>query len=434
MKNVLILGSGGENKYGYLEWLVKLGANVVLLDPDSDSKERAGNGWETFYADFNNIDSLIKKVLELNSKYSFSAADTIFELTMEHAAAARKALGLKGLTPELVNVGRDKTVMAGFMRQNGVRTPPYIVFNKDDDLKEIQNQIGVYKDAKWILKPDIFAGGIGIKKINDPSKLFEAFESAKTDISISHYRHNLIREPGAKWILSRYIDGFETEADICVHKGEVIFFASFLKTINLEREWGIEENRCVTPIPWLKKESIKDMEDQIQKVAKAVYEKVMKPCGKETLIVYPEFRIDKNNKAYIIEFAFRNGGYLNPFRIEESRGISPLYFSAAATLGLEPKVNETKTKCASGYQLLFSDRKGRFDGIKGINMIPGISIKQEARVGDKINVPQSEVLCSVIGTSEKPEDVEKILNIALKDAKVIVDGNEIEIPLSSFVV
>ncbi|MCK5601445.1 hypothetical protein KAR91_06245, partial [Candidatus Pacearchaeota archaeon] len=109
-KNVLVIGSGGPNKYDYIEWLTKLDANVILLEPEGKGGKSVNPKWTTFYTEFDNLDSVINKAKEINSQYPLFTADTIFELTMEHAAEVRKALGLPGLSPELVCFGRNKTV------------------------------------------------------------------------------------------------------------------------------------------------------------------------------------------------------------------------------------------------------------------------------------------------------------------------------------
>ena len=431
-KNVLIVGSGGANKYDYLEWLTKLGANVILLEPEGKADTSQKTKWTTHYTNFANLNDVINTAMEINSTHPLYTADTIFELTMEHAAEVRKALDLPGLTPEFVRFGRNKTVMAEFMRSNNIRIAPFIIFDKDDDLEKIQEQMAKDGNIEWILKPDNLGANIGVRRVKNANRLIKAFESAQDDIISNPYLSMLYYETDRKWIVCHFIEGNEFETEVCVHRGEVVLSSYLFKTISMERKEGIEENRYITPAPWLTPEQLKDLDNQIQTIGKAVYENVMKPCGKETLVLHPEFRLDKENNAYTLEFAFRNGGGLNPYRIEESTGINPYYLSAAATLGETPDMSNYKIRGASGYQMLFSNRKGTFEGFRGIKEFPGITVKPEEPIGYKISVPHAEVLVSVIASAKTPEEVDRMLNEAVRDAKLIVDGVEVSAPLSKW--
>lgn len=432
-KNVLVVGSGGVNKHDYLEWLSKLGANVILLEPLGKENRTNESKWETHYAHFNKQNDVIEISKQIHSQNPLYAVDTIFELTMEHAAEVRKALGVTGLSPKLVSFGRNKTVMAEFMRENDIRTAPFITFDRNDDLTLIQNKMAEYGDIEWILKPDNLGANIGVRRVKNPSEFINAFESALEDIADNPYNPMIYYPTDQKWIVCHFIKGHEIETEVCVHRGKIIFSCYLFKTISVERMNGIEENRYITPVPWLTNEQLSDLDNQIQKIGKVVYENVMKPCGKQTLVLHPEFRLDKDNDAYTLEFAFRNGGGLNPYRIEESTGINPYYLSAVATLNEDPNMDNYGLKCASGYQMLFSDRKGKFDGVKDIRKLAGITVKPEEPQGYEISVPHAEVLTSIIAKADTPETVDKMLNEAVRDAKLIVDGAEVDIPLSSWV-
>jgi len=90
-KNILVVGSGGANKYDYLEWLVKLGANVILIEPEEKKGASERHNWATRYTQFGNLDNVVGKAREINLNFPIYTVDTIFELTMEHAAEVRQA-------------------------------------------------------------------------------------------------------------------------------------------------------------------------------------------------------------------------------------------------------------------------------------------------------------------------------------------------------
>ncbi len=430
-KKVLIIGSGGINKYDYLTWLERLGAEVVLLEPENMDYDYVPK-YKRYVVPFTDIDAVVEKARAIAAAHSINVVDTIYELAMEHAATVRKTLGISGLTPECVNVARNKIAMAEFMKSNGIRCAHFIKFSQQEDLGIIHEKMQLHGDHEWILRPDRLGSNIGIRKIKTADAFMDAFKSAHDDLACNQYS-KLLYDVDHKWMLSKYIAGYELEAEICIHKGEIIFLCPLFKTVIQERESRIEENRCVTPAPWLDTDDLADMNLQIQRLAAAVYEKIMIPCGRETLIVYAEFRIDSNKNAYVLEFAFRNGGYLNPMIIEMSTGISPCYLSAAATLGVKPEILPEKKRCAVGYQSIYSDRKGIFECVKDIEQMNGIIIKNEVSPGYKISVPHSEIVTNVIASAETAEKVDELLNDALRNAKVVVDGLHIDIPLSSFV-
>lgn len=430
-KNVLIIGSGGTNKYDYLEWLGKMGATVILLEPEKSNYAYPAPH-ETYYAPFGNLGAVIEQAKKIVSHHSITVIDTVYEFAMEPAAFVREAVGFSGLTPDLVKYGRRKTAMAKFMSSHGIRTAPYIVFDKDVDCRLVKEQMEKHGNIEWILRPDDLASNIGIRKLRGINDFQTAFDSAQYDIPNHPYKASVYNESNM-WILNHYIHGHEVEAEICIHKGEVVFLCTLLKTIIFERDNVIEENRCVTPVAWLDKENLKDMYLQIQNLVDAVYRKVMKPSQRDTLIVYVEFRIDKSNKAYVLEFTFRNGGYLNPMVIEMSTGINPYYLSALATLNIDVKLKKEPLRCASGYQSIYSNREGIFEKVKGIKNIPGIILKEEVSSGYKISVPHSEILMNVIAAGSTAEKVDELLDEALQDAFIVVDGAPVSIPLSPFV-
>lgn len=428
--HILIIGSGGSTKYDYLDQLDKLGAEIILLEPENKNPHPK---YKTFFCSFKDVKTIIEKAKEIASNFSIKYVDTIFELTMEAVAEVRVALSLPGLTPDLVNVGRKKTIMAQFMKEHGIRTAPFIIFDRDDPLEKVREEMLKYKDTSWILRPDCLGANIGVRRIKNANDFIKIYNEAQYDITNHPYNNYIFYETAKKWIVCKYIEGHEIETEVCIHKGEIIFTAYLFKTISNETQYGIEENRYITPVPWLKKDQLKDLDIQIQKIGKHVYEHIMKPVNKKTLVIHPEFLIDKHNNAYTIEFAFRNGGGLNPSRIKESTGINPYYLSAAATLDMDLDIKTKDKITGSGYQMIFSDRPGTFEEIKGIEEFEGLSIISDASPGYKIATPQAEALTSLTFSADTSEEVDRMLNRAVKNAKVIVDGREINVPVSDFV-
>jgi siroheme synthase (precorrin-2 oxidase/ferrochelatase) len=95
--NVLIVGSGGSNKYSYIKSLLELGANITVLDPEGE------NWWtdedlshvDVIMCPFNNLNEILEKAKLLHARKRFDIVDTIFELALEPAAEIRKYLDIK---------------------------------------------------------------------------------------------------------------------------------------------------------------------------------------------------------------------------------------------------------------------------------------------------------------------------------------------------
>ncbi|HUT86372.1 MAG TPA: hypothetical protein VMW66_06030 [Elusimicrobiales bacterium] len=62
-----------------------------------------------------------------------------------------------------------------------------------------------------------------------------------------------------------------------------------------------------------------------------------------------------------------------------------------------------------------------------------VKIKPEVKKGHKISVPHAEPLLSIIATAKTPEEVDEILNDVVRNAKIIVDSKETNVPISNFV-
>jgi hypothetical protein len=82
--------------------------------------------------------------------------------------------------------------------------------------------------------------------------------------------------------------------------------------------------------------------------------------------------------------------------------------------------------------MLYSDRPGRFEGVRGIREVEGIRTYRGVKPDHEILSPHLEMVHYVLASGANPERVEGLLDDALREAVVMVDAQEIPVPLSAY--
>lgn len=434
-KSVLVIGSGGRNKFGYISALIELGAHVVILDPVEENwgASQAFPNLAIVTCSFQKKETVLTAARKLNEQFHFDEVDTIFELAIEMAADIRHDLGIKGFTLAQAETGRRKSRMLELMDAYNIRHAPSFVFCANDNHQKILQWAKELPDDKWIIRPDRAGGKIGVYIFDGRNNFPQALKAAQTDAVQNPYAPMLYYDVADHWILSKFIHGHEIENEVLVNEGRVEHLSIFLTALSKETSHRLEENRYITPAPWLPQEMLEDAVQQMHTLARAVYEEVMRPVGRKRLVLHPEFKIAEDGKAYMLEFAMRNGGLYNPAQILNATGVDALKYSAMGTLGCDAVYRDpTIAKGASGYHTIHADRCGVYGGIRGITQVEGLKEFPQMPIGIKILTPNIDELHTVMVSAKTPERVDELLNKALSQAVIIVDGKEYPIALSPY--
>jgi hypothetical protein len=424
---VLVIGSGGSSKRGYIKALLNHGAEVLVIEP-------AGKGWSsssvslapTLEVDFSREDELLFLCNQLQSRYHFTAVDTVFELCVETAAKVRELFSLSGLRVDQVLVGRSKTKMLDFMDKYSLRHA--LTTRLSDPIlnsEHIRNFTSLHGTS--VLRPDRAGGKIGVCVLD--SSFDEKILSLAKDSTLNNpYRKVVSYNMGCEWLLSKYVHGLEIETELFGREGHLEDLFLLMKTVSIERPEAIEENRYVTPCPEIGSAMLADLYSEAKKLCDALYREIYFPAGKKTYVVHPEYRVDENGCAFLLEFALRNGGGLNPRQIEYAFGVDVYEYSAFCTLDLNFQYQGRTCDRSAGYQMVFSPVKGIYGGFQVEKVLDGVTRENGLKVGEEITTPPVQALEYFSTVGVVPEEVDERLDEQLENAQVIVDGVKYPVP------
>jgi biotin carboxylase len=94
------------------------------------------------------------------------------EFDQETAALVREHMRLPGMNLSTANRYRDKLAMRTSARQMGFLVPEFCGVFFYDDLRAYMERV----PAPWLLKPRAEASALGIRKIEDPEKLWRTLD------------------------------------------------------------------------------------------------------------------------------------------------------------------------------------------------------------------------------------------------------------------
>lgn len=434
--SVIIIGSGGQNKFGFLKELQKLGKNVVLLDAKDNAHLKYPKGVETIFLPSLDKNTVMEKIGILEKTYNFTAVGTIFEHCIETAALVREHLCLPGFSYKKTLISRNKILMMDFLKKAGVRIPAYEPFVSNMPKKDIL-KLAKNFNAPFILKLAMGSANVGLRLVRAEEDFWHCYQGGLQDAKNYHLKKYELNDWSKEWLISEYIGGKEIEADMYIEEGKIRFKAIQEKTLIFEHGEFIDENNAVIPALTLTNNELAKLDNELNKLAKAVWEHIAKPCGVKYFPVYSEFRIDKDGKPYCLEFTLRIGGALMPLSVLKSTGVNTFEIAARSLLGLKTSIPSKLNNRGVCWQILFSDRLGIYCGIGGVEKTRGLSVIPFKRKGTAIKTPQSEYLCCIFAEARTSKDASNNVATALNNAHILVKGNsgridKVEIPVTNF--
>lgn len=433
MQYVLIIGSGGTTKFGFLEEIKKLGRNAVVIDAKENFSIKYPEGMEVVFLQDMAKEKIFEKAATLNEKYRFEAVGTIFEPCIETAAFVREKLHLPGFLYEKTMFARNKALMMRLLETAGVSVPKFKIFTKDEPKEKILSLTKDFK-APFILKPAMACSNLGLRKISSHDFFWESFQKALVDIQSNFYKNNESEDWSKEWLLCEYIDGKEIEADTYIEKEHICFKAVQEKTLIFEDDEMIYENNAVIPTLTFSEKETKNLEFELEKLARTVWLNIAKPSGVKYFNIYSEFRIDRNGKPYCLEFTLRIGGAVMPLSVLKSTGVNTFEIAARTLLGMKMPIPPAHTNKGVCWQMIFSDRNGVYRGVEGLDG-SGLLLIPFKNNGDEIKTPQSDYLSCVLAEAENAKKASDMVATALRKAFVLIESpdgkiEKIEIPVS----
>lgn len=193
---------------GFMKEAKKQGCRVIMVA--SEKVQHDDWPWDCidekfFLPDMTKMQDILNGVTYLLRAREVDRIIPIDEYDILTAAMLREHTDIPGPLHEDVRHFRDKLLMRLTTSRGGVRVPEFVHVLNYDRLREFMARI----PAPWMLKPRLWAGSIGLKKIYDSEELWRTLDKLGDEQSY--------------YVLEQFIPGDVFHVDSIVWKGKIAF-------------------------------------------------------------------------------------------------------------------------------------------------------------------------------------------------------------------
>lgn len=326
----------------YIKAAINLCLEVTIASQGKHSLvSEVANG---IHIDFDNADSALNEILKENQIKPFAGILGSDDQTVELAAYAAKTLNLPHNAPEAALCSFRKDLARAQLSLAGCPVPIHCLLDLTQSVKK--QMVGL----PWpcVLKPLNMSASRGVIRVNNEDEFIAACKRLKPIIATAsaelEQSHVLVED---------YIDGIEIAYEGFLHQGKLSTITIFDKPDPLKGPY-FEETIYVTPSA---------LNDELQQSIKNVIQNACNAYGLTTGAIHAECRIDKNNKAWILEVASRTiGGDCARILDNANFGIEEL----AISLAINQPIDVTMPEQARGVMMIPIKEKGLLKRVEGL--------------------------------------------------------------------
>ncbi len=286
----------------FMKTCKELGCKVILIT----SKKLEHKDWpresldEIFYiSDDNdnvNMENVMRGVAYIMREHKFDMIVALDDYDVERVAYIREEFRMPGMGQTTARYFRDKLAMRMQARDSGILVPPFSDVFNDETVKEYINNV----PAPWVLKPRSAASAIGIKKIQNPSQLWQIL--------------NELGDKRFQYLLEQFIPGDVFHVDSLVNQDKVIFSRAhqYMNTpMEVAHEGGVFRSHTMA------------YGSDDEKALLEMNAVVLKAFGLRRGASHTEFiKAHADEKFYFLETSARVGGANIVEMVEASSGIN----------------------------------------------------------------------------------------------------------------
>ncbi len=218
------------------------------------------------------------------------------EFDQETAALVREHMRLPGMNLSTANCYRDKLAMRTSARQMGFLVPEFSGIFFYDDLRAYMERV----PSPWLLKPRAEASALGIRKIEDPEKLWRTLED--------------LGDEQSRFLLEQFVSGDIFHVDSIVSESKVVFSVAHQygrPPMQVMHEGGVFTTRTV------------DRNSDDWKKLTELNAKLAPALGMVRGVTHAEYiRAYADGRFYFLEIAARVGGAFIADLVETATGIN----------------------------------------------------------------------------------------------------------------
>lgn len=218
------------------------------------------------------------------------------------AAQLREHFCLPGIPTATARLFRDKGAMAATAQAAGITVPEFVPILNYDDLRAFIERV----PPPWIVKPRSDVSAIGVKKINEPTEVWQALDTLD--------QRERLRERAAHHLLAQFVAGDVFHVDSVVSNGRVVFAGANQygrPPMDVAHKGGAYISHTVP----------RGSHDE--KILLETNRKLVKALGLKHGAAHAEFiKSSADGKFYFLEIAARVGGAYIAEVLEASSGIN----------------------------------------------------------------------------------------------------------------
>jgi biotin carboxylase len=246
--------------------------------------------------DLQNQHHMINAISYLNRSRAIDQIVPLDEYDVEMASLLREHLGLPGMRHTDARYFRDKLSMRMRTQEAGLPVPPFVGVLNYDRLREYMGRVR----PPWMFKPRLWAGAIGMKKLNHSEEMWRLLDT--------------LGDEQSQYVMEQFIPGEVFHVDSIVADGEVVF-ASVQQygrpPMIVAHEGGVFITRIML------------RESAEARALQELNRRLIDAMPMERGITHAEYiKADADGSFYFLEVAARVGGANIPELIEAATGIN----------------------------------------------------------------------------------------------------------------
>ncbi len=406
---LLLLPTRTYRAHDFMEAAERLGVDVVV---GSERKQVLADlvPGKTLALDLVNPEAAAQTILAFAQDYPLDGVLGVDDDTTILGAMASKALSLPHNNVSAVQATRNKHHLRLLFSQAGLLSPPFSLFDIDDDPVRAAQQV----PFPCVVKPLCLSASRGVIRADDPEQFVSAFRRLVALLQTPDVVER--RDPLARQILVEgFIPGVEVALEGILVNGELTVLALFDKPDPLEGPY-FEETLYITPsrLP----ESVQaDIAQCTARAARAI--------GLHEGPVHAELRVNDYG-AWLIEIAARSIGGLCSRTLRFGTGISLEEVILLQAMGKDVGAY-TRDRLAAGVMMLPIPHHGILRAIHGQEaavQVPHIeSLDITMPIGQEvIPLPEgAQYLGFLFARTETPERVEAALRDAHRHLTFVIE-------------
>lgn len=364
-KTVLIVGAGLLQRPAILA-AKKMGLTVAALDgnPEAIGLKDADHFVHASTLDHDEALREVEKFVSSHPIHGVLTAGTDASYTVARIA---ERFGLPGIAPDAASKATNKYLMRKAFFEAGMPVPDFREVKDIASAKKAYQSLG----GPCVVKPVQNMGARGVRLVEDPGQLDEAFQLAK-----SFSKSGLI-------ILERYLDMPELSLDALVYRGE-IHITGIADRIIEYAPYFVETGHIMPT----------DLPEEWVARAVGMFERGIRALGITHGAAKGDIKVS-DKECFVGEIAARlSGGFMSAYTYPYSSGVDLMSNAVRIALDLPPVELEPKRNWTSVERALIAP-PGIVRYVYGIEFalkVPNVKdIFVDAKEGDKVIVPQNNL-------------------------------------------